>query len=149
LGLLWLALTDSATRPELAAGAVAAALGASLAGLVSRPGTPRVGHALGALGDLGLKRLARPLARLVPDTLLITRALWRSVARREPVRGSFRVARYGRGHRAATRTVTEAWGSLAPNRYVVGVDEEAGDILVHELVRSEQPVNPLEPGGRP
>jgi hypothetical protein len=152
LGVLWLMLTDSAHTPELAAGAAAAALGASLAGLVSRPGTPRVGHTFGALADLGLRRLARPLVRLMPDTLLITGALCRSISRRERVSGSFRLARYpvhGRGRRAATRTVTEAWGSLAPNRYVVGIDEEAGGVLVHELVPSEQPVNPLEARGRP
>jgi hypothetical protein len=40
----------------------------------------------------------------------------------------------------------EAWASLAPNRYVIGIDEEAGTALVHELVPSDFPHTPL--GGR-
>jgi hypothetical protein len=44
---------------------------------------------------------------------------------------------------SAGRTLTEIWGSLTPNRYVVGIDEEEGMLLVHELVRTEQPLDPL------
>jgi hypothetical protein len=146
LAALWLALTDTVKAPELAAGAVAAALGASLAGLVSLPGGPREPRTLLRLAGLGPRRLGRPLVRLVVDTGTVTSALWRRLARRVPVRGSFRAARYpvhGDRGSAAGRTLTEAWGSLGTNRYVVGIDEENGLILVHELVRSGDPLDPL------
>jgi multisubunit Na+/H+ antiporter MnhE subunit len=146
LAALWLALTDSVKAPELATGAVAAALGASLRGMVSLPGGPRAPHALLGLARLGPRRLGRPLVRLVLDTALVAMALWAQLASRKPVNGSFRAASYplhGDRASAAGRTLTEAWGSLGPNRYVVGIDEEQGLILVHELVRSGEPLDPL------
>jgi multisubunit Na+/H+ antiporter MnhE subunit len=146
LALLWLALTDTLKAPELAAGAVAAAVGASLAALVSLPGGPREPRTLLRLARLGPRRLARPLIRLVVDTAIVTGALWSRIAHRRPVQGSFRAARYpvhGDRASAAGRTLTEAWGSLPPNRYVVGIDEEQGLILVHELVRTAEPLDPL------
>jgi multisubunit Na+/H+ antiporter MnhE subunit len=143
---LWLALTDTRVAPELVTGAVTAAIGATLAGLVTRPGPPRtVRNSLGLIG-LGPRRLAFPLLRLVPDTALLTAALWRRLARRERVRGSFREAPQPRQEQlrtAAGRAFLEIWGSLAPNRYVVGVDDERRIVLVHELVRSDLPIEPL------
>ena len=41
------------------------------------------------------------------------------------------------------RTLTEVWGSLVPNRYVVGIDEQESTLLVHELVRSDEPLDPF------
>ena len=63
------------------------------------------------------------------------------------VRGSFRAVRYrpdAPRRSAAGRAVTEIWGSLTPNRYVVGTDEEEGVLLIHELVRRDQPIDPLQ-----
>jgi hypothetical protein len=146
LAALWLALTDTVATPELAAGAAAAALGASLAGLVSLPGGPRPPGAVFRLAALGPRRLTRPLLHLVRDTALVTRALYAHVATHKPAHGSFRAARYpvhGDRASAAGRALTEAWGSLGPNRYVVGIDEDDGVILVHELVHSGEPLDPL------
>jgi hypothetical protein len=143
---LWLALTDTRVLPELLTGAVAAAIGATLSGLVTRVGRPRTVRNSLALIRLGPRRLALPLLRLVLDTGLVTAALWRRLARRERVRGSFRVAPRPREEplrTAAGRAVLEAWGSLPPNRYVVGIDDEQGIVLVHELVRSDLPIEPL------
>jgi hypothetical protein len=143
---MWLALTDTRVVPELVAGAVAAAIGATVSGLVTRPGEPRTAARSLALLRLGPRRLARPLVRLVADTALLAIALWRRVALRQPVRGSFRAARLvaERERRGpAGRALTEIWGSVTPNRYVIGTDEKDGIVVVHELVRTREPLDPL------
>ena len=146
LAALWLALTDTHKEPELIAGAVAAAIGATMAGRVVRPGPPRTpSKALAALG-IGPCLLIRPLWRLIVDTALLAGALWRQIVLRRPATGSFRAVRYAPGQSrrsAAGRTLTEVWGSLVPNRYVVGIDEEESTLLVHELVRSDEPLDPF------
>jgi hypothetical protein len=146
---LWLGLTDTRVLPELIAGAVAAAIGATVSGLVTRVRQPRTLSKSLALLRLGPRRLGHPLARLFVDTALLTGALWRRMIRRQAVGGAFRAAQY-RPERplesAAGRALMVTWGSLPPNRYVVGLDEEQGVILVHELVREEAPLEPL---GRP
>jgi len=142
---LWLALTDTKNTQDVVAGLVAATLAATVSGLVVRPGRPKtVANSL-ALLRIGPQRLLRPLARLVVDTAVVTAALARRIAGRE-VRGSFRAVRYrpDASRRTATgRAVTEIWGSLTPNRYVVGIDDEEGVLLVHELARRDQPLDPL------
>jgi Na+/H+ ion antiporter subunit len=147
LAALWLALTDTQATPELVAGAVAAAIGATASGLVVRPGRPKTLAKSLALMRLGPHRLASPLVLLVADTRLVAAALWRRVVQRRPADGRFRAARYpaaGLRASAAGRALTEIWGSLPPNRYVVGVDEDDGVIVVHELMPSERPFDPLD-----
>jgi multisubunit Na+/H+ antiporter MnhE subunit len=142
---LWLVLLDTRQWPELIAGAATAAIGATVAGLVVRPGQPKTVAKSLSLLRLGPRRLGRPLARLVADTALIAGALARSLAGRTP-RGSFRVVRYvpdAPRRSAAGRALTEIWGSLTPNRYVVGTDDEEGILMVHELIRSDEPIDPL------
>jgi multisubunit Na+/H+ antiporter MnhE subunit len=142
---LWLALTDTHKEPELLAGAVAAAVGATVAGAVVRTGQPKpVAKSLELL-RLGPRRLGRPIVRLVADTWLVTMALARASVGRRP-RGSFRAVRYipdAPRRSAAGRTLTEIWGSLTPNRYVIGTDDDEGVLLVHELVRTDEPIDPL------
>jgi multisubunit Na+/H+ antiporter MnhE subunit len=142
---LWLVLIDTAQWPELGAGAVAAAIGATVAGLIVRPGRPKTATKSLDLMRLGPRRLGRPLVRLVADTAVVTRALARSLAGRAP-RGSFRVVRYAPDaprRSAAGRAMTEIWGSLTPNRYVIGTDDDEGILMVHELVRRDEPIDPL------
>jgi multisubunit Na+/H+ antiporter MnhE subunit len=142
---LWLALTDTHKQPELIAGAVAAAVGATAAAAVARPGQPKTLANSLALLRLGPRRLLRPLGGLVTDTALLTIALARSLAGRRPS-GEFRVVRYRADaprRSAAGRALTETWGSLMPNRYVVGTDDEEGILMIHELVRSDEPIDPL------
>ena len=142
---LWLALTDTRNEQDVVAGLVAAAIGATAAGLVLRPGSPNTVAKSVALVAIGPRRLLRPLLRLVVDTALLTGALGRALSGRR-VRGSFRAVRYrpdAPRRSAAGRVATEIWGSIPPNRYVVGIDEEAGVLLVHELVRTDEPLDPL------
>ena len=145
LMVFWLALVDTGQWPELTAGAVAAAIGATVGGLIVRAGQPKTLSKSAALLRLGPRRLSRPLVRMVADTGILTVALARTLAGRRP-HGSFRVVRYTPGaprRSAAGRALTEIWGSLTPNRYVVGTDDEEGVLMVHELVRTDEPLDPL------
>jgi hypothetical protein len=145
LMVLWLALTDTKAWPELTAGAVAAVIGATVAGLIVRPGQPKTLSKSIALLRLGPSRLARPLVRMVADTGILAMALARTMTGRR-TRGSFRVVHYapdGPRRSAAGRALTEIWGSLMPNRYVIGTDDEEGVLMVHELVRTDEPLDPL------
>jgi hypothetical protein len=145
LMVLWLALVDTAQWPELVAGVVAAAIGATLASLISRPGKPKTARKSFAVLRLGPRRLARPLVRLVVDTAIVTMVLARALVGRPP-RGSFRLVRYtpdAPRRSAAGRALTQIWGSLAPNHYVIGTDDEEGIMMVHELVRTREPIDSL------
>jgi hypothetical protein len=145
LMVLWLALVDTQQWPELTAGAVAAVIGATIGGLIVRTGQPKTLGKSAALLRLGPRRLGRPLVRMVADTGILTLALARTLMGRRP-RGSFRVVRYTPDpprRSAAGRALTEIWGSLTPNRYVIGTDDEEGVLMVHELVRTDEPIDPL------
>ncbi len=60
-----------------------------------------------------------------------------------PARGSFRAVRYSAvGENAldtGRRALTEAFGSVAPNTVILGVDAEHGLLLVHQLRRQGDP----------
>src|SRR3954469_9713925 len=145
LMVLWLALTDTKNTQDVVAGLVVAIIGATAAALVTRPGSPSTVSKSIALLRIGPRRLLRPLARLVLDTGLLAAAVGRRLAGREG-RGTFRAVRYRPDpprRSAAGRAVTEIWGSLTPNRYVIGTDDEDGVLLVHELVRTDEPLDPL------
>jgi hypothetical protein len=142
LAALWLALNDSRALPELVAAAAIAALGATFAALIARPGPPRTVAKSLAVLRLGPRRFGRPLLRLIPDTALVAAALWRKLVRRERVAGRLRVLPIREEPplaSAAGRVAIEAWGSLAPNRYVIGIDDRAGVVVVHELVPTAEP----------
>ena len=142
---LWLALADSRALPELIAAAVFAGIGAVFAGLIVRPGNPETLRGFVQLGPLGPRILLRPLWRLAIDTGLLATALWRRARGRE-VAGSFRAAKHSPeaiARTATARGIAEIWGSLLPNRYVIGIDDENAVILVHELVRADDPLDPL------
>jgi multisubunit Na+/H+ antiporter MnhE subunit len=142
---LWLAFTDTQNTQDVLAGLVAAAIAATVSALVIRPGQPKTVSNSLAMLQVGPRRLLRPLARLVVDTGVVTGALVRRLSGR-PVRGSFRAVRYrpdAPRRSSAGRAVTEIWGSLTPNRIVVGTDDDEGILLVHELVRRDQPLDPL------
>ena len=146
LALLWLALADSRARPELIAAAAAALIGAAFASLISRPGRPRTLDTTARLSTIGPRRLGRPLVRLVLDNGPLAEALWRRLVRRQRIRGTLRsvpLPREAALRGPAGRVALEAWGSLTPNRYVIGIDDEAGTVLVHELAPSRAPAVPL------
>ena len=146
LFVLWVALVDTRDPVQLLAGAIVALLCAGLAGLVG-PWGPRWStvNALEVV-RLGPARLAGPIIRLVREMPIVTRALWLRVTRRRAVRGRFRLAPYRPGparRSAAGHALTESLGSMPPNRYVVGVDPEGRTLLVHELMPSDEPIDPF------
>jgi multisubunit Na+/H+ antiporter MnhE subunit len=137
---LWLLLVDNTHVQELGAGALVAVLGATGAVLVraqrrivTRP-RPR-----------WLLRLWKPVVLYPRDLVLVTLALLRRSRGRlvaVPYEPREEVAR-----EAASRELATSAGSFAPNTYVVGADEEAGLLLVHQLVRRERAADDADPLG--
>jgi multisubunit Na+/H+ antiporter MnhE subunit len=140
---LWLALVDNAKLAELVTGAIAAAISATLAGLAEAAtvARPRLRASM-------LRHAWRPVARLPLDTLLLMAALLR-VLRGRRRRGRLRAVRFrdrGGAEAAARHVLAESLGSLAPNRYVIGIDPEREYMLVHELIPSDAELDLLELG---
>ena len=127
----WVIMDDSVALDELLAGAVAAALGATLAELVSyqsglrfRPRAEWISPAF---------RLPADVAR---DTWVVFAALWRRLARGEEPRSGFLAvpARAG-GDEDRTRRVLLVWRrSIAPNSLALGLDPGRDVLVVHRLV---------------
>ena len=142
---LWLLLVDSVDEPNLITGAVCAVLAAALAARV---------HALRAVHArprIRMLRFAhRPAQLLVADSARVTWALFTHVVLRRTSGGHFRAARYravGEDPEDVARRILTEWGaSLGPNRYVIGIDTSRRLLLIHELVRAPEPLDPLELG---
>jgi len=137
---LWLLLVGQWNANELVAAAAAATIAASLAELARmRTGfTARI--PLRALADL-----PQVLGMVVLDFGIVVWALLASVARREVVRGAFRERELSR-REDAKGVGARAWvalsASYSPNAYVIDVDPESGQVLLHDLRpnrRSESP----------
>jgi hypothetical protein len=138
---LWFLLVGEWNREEVVAAALAAALAASLAELA------RVRTGFAARVPLrGLADLPKVLGMVFVDFGIVVWALLVSVARRRVVRGEF-ISREIEGGSAVTRAVgPRAWkvlvASYSPNAYVVDLDPETRQILLHDLVpnrASEEP----------
>jgi hypothetical protein len=142
LGLLWVALVDTRRWQELAVGALVAAVGATFASLERWRGrSPR-----GSRVRVGPRALLGPPWRLITDVAALIGALAARIRRGSAPTGRLRACRYrpeAARRNAAGRAMTEIWGSLPANRYVVGIDEDAGTLLVHELMPSDEPLDPL------
>jgi multisubunit Na+/H+ antiporter MnhE subunit len=136
---LWVLLVFKTEPAEFVAGALAAALAATGAELVRSRGyapfAPRLAW------SRGLIRLPRDV---LVDTWRMTALLVRSLIRREPIKGSFRIVSFREGlegdPRAQARRTVAAWlGTISPNTYVIGVDEEHNVVVLHQLIRDDQP----------
>lgn len=145
---LYLLLIDITDLPELIVGAGAAVLAATGAELAREQGI--VGEAIRARW---LARLYRLLLSVPRDTAVVSLLALRAVVRRPPSQGEFRVVAFepdddsdarARGRRALAETV----GSVAPNTFVIGIDEERGLLLAHQLrpTPGRQAIDPLELG---
>jgi multisubunit Na+/H+ antiporter MnhE subunit len=134
---LWLALVGTKAWLELVAGACAATIGLIALAVVT---------AQGLLGfrfhPRWLVEAGRPLARIVPDFLLLARAL---LERRRRA-GAFRAIPFDPGGDtplgAGRRAFVTIAGSLAPNTLVVDVDRERNLLLVHEFDPKAAPEPP-------
>lgn len=141
---LWMVFVDNAHQPEMVTGAVVAAAAAILGTLVAvaRREPSRLSLSM-------FRHVYRPLLLLVSDTVRVFGALVRQLSGHATT-GRFRAVRYRAvdddPDSRARRILTEWGASLAANRYVVGIDPEGGYLLVHELVPSSGPLDPLELG---
>jgi multisubunit Na+/H+ antiporter MnhE subunit len=134
LFVVWMLLVLTQATAEVVAGLVVAAIGATAADIVRRSG----------LADLRLWTLLprRPVqlaATVASDCWLLTAALWRQLRRPEDNVGAFRGIAFDAGadddpRAAARRAAYTALISLTPNTYVIGIDREHDNMLVHELV---------------
>jgi multisubunit Na+/H+ antiporter MnhE subunit len=146
LGALWLALDDTVALPELATGAVAAAIGATAAELVHAQKLVRV-----RLRARWLRHAWRLPVALVVETAAVFAVLFRQLVLRKPPHSAFRAIRFrAEGPRSAfdttRRALAKSAGSFAPNSYVVGVDADRDLLLVHQLAPRGDPddLDPLE-----
>ena len=81
--------------------------------------------------------------QVLADTGCVFGALWNLIIHRKPIRGRFLAIPFDFGGQEATsaarRALVTAAASLAPNAYVVAVDEKEGLLLLHQLVATPEP----------
>jgi hypothetical protein len=136
---LYVLLVFKTEPAEIVAGAVCGAIGATGATLVRSQAS--MGFAPGRGWWRGLLQLPR---EVVVDTWLLVRVLWRVVVHRETPRGRFITLPFpgvqGDSEKAVSRRAVAKWfGSVSPNTLVVGFDEDAERILLHQLVATDEP----------
>jgi hypothetical protein len=129
-------------RIEWIGGAAVAAVAATIAELARRLAGVSLAPSLGRIK-------AAPKAWLVvfADFGIVVYALFRSLVRREVVRGSYVVRKTDAGEKTTPRGVAHrAWTVLiagySPNAYVVDIDPGEGTVLLHDLIpwrSSEEP----------
>jgi multisubunit Na+/H+ antiporter MnhE subunit len=133
LVLLWQLFVNTFATPEVLAGLVAAAIAATAAEIVRGQGLVHFRPELRWL----LRARKLPLA-VVVDCRIVMGAVWRRLARREPVRGAFTAFPFSCGgddaEAAARRALYVMAISLTPNTFVIGIDRENDVMLVHQLV---------------
>jgi hypothetical protein len=137
--LLWLALVDNTSGPELVVGAGVSAIGASAALVVRQQRRvilrPRLRWLL---------RVWRLPAVFPRDMWLLVVALFRRQHGRFYALPSQQLGDVPRG--AAQRVTMQTAASFAPNTYVIGTDYERDVVLVHQLVdrgNIEEDADPL------
>jgi hypothetical protein len=144
---LYLLLIDIADLPELIVGAGAAVLAATGLELAREQGL--VGQ---TLRYRWLARMYRPLLRVPGDIVTVSAVALRALVRRDASVGKFRAIPFQAGDEGpkelGRRALAEAAGSIAPNTFVVGVDEERQMLLAHQLRPSgdRRVMDPLELG---
>lgn len=133
LALVWLLLVDTVRSDELVVGALAAAIGATVATVVLRRGYVRFSPRAAWLSETPYV-----VRDVFVDCILLGRALWRRTVRNERVRGeTIRVPFHhgdDSGLDGARRALVNFAVSLTPNSYVVDIDPEGDSLLVHRLV---------------
>lgn len=134
---LWIILDDSLATDELLAGAGAAALGAALAEMAMCQSRARFRMRI----EWVAPALRLP-ADVVRDTGVVFAALWRLIARGEQPCSRFlaQPVRYGGQSAEDTtrRVLLVGARSLAPNSFVLGLDQERNVMIVHQLVHRQE-----------
>lgn len=139
---LWFLLVGEWNREEVVAAAIAAALAASIAEVARA----RTGFAARIpLRDLAV--LPQMLGMVFVDFGILVWALLASVVRRRVFRGELVVREIGGGSAVSRDVGRLAWtvlvASYSPNAYVVDLDPETQQVILHDLVphrASEEPI---------
>jgi multisubunit Na+/H+ antiporter MnhE subunit len=133
----WVMLDDSINTDELLAGAGAAAPAALLAELVSYQAATRFRMRVAWLAPA----LSLP-GQVVRDMVIVYRALWRRLIHGEqPPSAILELpARFGDDtpEGATRRTLLVGGTSVAPNTFVLGMDQDRGVLVVHRLVARQE-----------
>jgi len=139
-GGFYLLLIDTNSLPELYVLA-AVALTCAAAFVVSR----EQGFVEARIKASWVLKIWRPVAKVPLDIVLVSAEALAQLVRRRAVRGQFRAVRFDAmgdtPEDTARRALTDVLGSLAPNTIVIGVDQERGLLLVHQLRRQGEPRN--------
>jgi multisubunit Na+/H+ antiporter MnhE subunit len=137
-GGFYMVLIDSADLPELIVFA-GVAVGCGVAFLVSH----EQGVVEARVNPLWLWRVWRLAWQIPLDIAIVS---WTAVAQLFTLRasrGEFRAVKYAAvgdtPPQTGRRALTEGFGSVAPNTIVVGIDDERGLLLVHQLRRQGAP----------
>lgn len=133
----WVILDDSIDVDELLAGAGAAALGAFLAELATYQAASQVRMRI----EWVVPAMSLPW-RLIRDTGLILMILWRCLAFGEQPRSEFREhpIRFGPDtvEGRTRRSLLIGGLSVAPARFVLGLDSDPDIMVVHTLAAKKQ-----------
>ncbi|MGH7170000.1 MAG: Na+/H+ antiporter subunit E [Gemmataceae bacterium] len=138
---LYLLLAASLDGQELVAGVVLSGVAA-----LAVTATRRAGQLHFQPRWRWLYHFRRLPGKVLVDCGVVGAALARALLRREQIEGTFRTIPFDLGgedaESAARRALVTAGACLTPNTYVVAIDAERGQLLVHQLVPSARP-----PGG--
>lgn len=133
----WVMIDDSISTDELLAGAGAAVLAAFFAELVTHQAATRFRMRIEWL----VPALRLP-GQVVRDMVIVYRALWRRLVHGEQPPSAFLElpARFGDDtpEGFTRRTLLIGGTSLAPNTFVLGIDEDRDVMVVHRLVVREK-----------
>jgi multisubunit Na+/H+ antiporter MnhE subunit len=133
---LWVAVDDNIGLAELGGGAGAAVLAALLTETALHQANARI-----AVRIRWLAAAYRLPGQVLGDTVLVFRALGRQLTRGQPPPSGFRellVRAVGQSSEDVTRRVLLVGAhSLAPNTVVLGIDQDRGVMVVHQLVANE------------
>ncbi len=129
----WVAVDDSIGLAEVGAGAGAAALGAFVAELAGHQAATRF-----RLRPEWLVPALKLPGQVIRDTAIVFGALWKRLVHGEQPPSGFRElpARFGNdtNESVTRRVLLVGANSLAPNTFVLGVDEDRDVMVVHQLV---------------
>lgn len=129
----WVAVDDNIGLAELGAGAAVAAMGAFVAEVAGYQAATRFRMRIEWL--VPAFRLPR---QVLLDTFIVFGALWRLIVRGEPPPSGFRElpVRFGddSDEGVTRRVLIVGANSLAPNTFVLGIDQDREAMLVHQLV---------------
>jgi multisubunit Na+/H+ antiporter MnhE subunit len=132
--LLWLLLTSTINGSEAIGGVGASCVAATLAELARRRGVMRFAPRARWLGFA-----AQVPVQIVTDTILVYGALLRHVSGQRRARGTLRAVPFAYGREgsprdSARRALAIVGISMTPNTFVIGVDPDSHELLVHQLV---------------